>query len=167
MAPDAAEAERTLTAFAKAGIDVAAEAARTPRVGEFPFDPGRKLMTTIHQVGRGYEAYLKGSPQAVLQRCTQACWQGQVVRLEAGLGRGIARCKEALAGPARRGRGVGRLLAEKVVAEARAIGYRSMKLDTLPQMRAAIRIYETLGFVRCPAYYETPLADTVFMELRL
>jgi P-type Ca2+ transporter type 2C len=53
-----------LVAAAKAGIDLAAAAAQTPRVGVFPFDPGRKLMTTIHQVAGGYEAYMKGSPQA-------------------------------------------------------------------------------------------------------
>ena len=54
-----------LVAAVKAGIDLAAEAARTPRVGAFPFDPGRKLMTTVHQVNAGFEAYMMGSPQAV------------------------------------------------------------------------------------------------------
>ncbi len=66
-----------------------------------------------------------------------------------------------------RGQGAGRLLAGQIVTEARAIGYRTMKLDTLPRMQSALRIYAALGFVRCTAYYETPLADTVFMELRL
>jgi hypothetical protein len=42
-----------------------------------------------------------------------------------------------------------------------------MKLDTLPPMHQAIRLYEALGFVRCAAYYNTPLADTVFMEVQL
>jgi hypothetical protein len=45
--------------------------------------------------------------------------------------------------------------------------YATMKLDTLPSMRAAIRLYEALGFVRCAAFYPTPLANTVFMELQL
>jgi len=66
-----------------------------------------------------------------------------------------------------RGQGVGRLLAKRIVKEARGIGYGTMKLDTLPQMQAAIRLYEALGFTRCAAYYQTPLADTVFMELHL
>jgi putative acetyltransferase len=64
-------------------------------------------------------------------------------------------------------RGIGKLLAEGDVEETRAIGYRTMKLDTLPAMQAALGLYEALGFVRCAAYYETPLSDTVFMELQL
>jgi GNAT superfamily N-acetyltransferase len=66
-----------------------------------------------------------------------------------------------------RGQGIGKQLGERVVQEARDIGYRMMRLDTLPSMQSAIRLYEGLGFVRCAAYYETPLAETVFMELRL
>jgi putative acetyltransferase len=66
-----------------------------------------------------------------------------------------------------RGQGVGQRLVERIVEEARAIGYLRMRLDTLPSMQAAIRRYETLGFVRCAAYYKTPLPDTVFMELQL
>jgi ribosomal protein S18 acetylase RimI-like enzyme len=42
-----------------------------------------------------------------------------------------------------------------------------MLLDTLPQQRAAIALYETLGFRRIDAYYDTPIADTVFMALTL
>jgi GNAT superfamily N-acetyltransferase len=69
--------------------------------------------------------------------------------------------------PAFQGRGSGRRLAEMVIAEARTIGYSTMTLDTLPFMHAAIRLYETLGFVRRPAYYATPLQETIFMELQL
>jgi GNAT superfamily N-acetyltransferase len=69
--------------------------------------------------------------------------------------------------PALRGRGWGRALAQRVVAEAKEIGYRTMRLDTLPSMLGAIRVYESLGFVRRPAYYDTPLPETVFMELQL
>jgi P-type Ca2+ transporter type 2C len=59
-----------LVAAAKAGIDVDAEAARTPRVGVFPFDADRKMMSTLHQVDGRVELYLKGSPEAVLERST-------------------------------------------------------------------------------------------------
>ncbi len=69
--------------------------------------------------------------------------------------------------PAFRSQGLGKKLAERIIAEARSIGYSRMRLDTLSWMGAAIHLYETLGFSRCGAYYETPLADTVFMELRL
>src|SRR5436190_21870684 len=66
-----------------------------------------------------------------------------------------------------RGKGIGKLLAQAVVEEARAAGYQTMRLDTLSHLKAAMQLYEALGFARCPAYYETPLLDTVFMELQL
>jgi P-type Ca2+ transporter type 2C len=59
-----------LVAAAKAGLDLAAEEARTPRVAEFPFDSSRKLMTTIHSGRKGHQAYVKGAPQELLDRCT-------------------------------------------------------------------------------------------------
>ena len=69
--------------------------------------------------------------------------------------------------PAYQGRGLGRRLPGELIAEARTIGYSTMVLDTLPHMHSAIGLYESLGFERRSAYYETPLAQTVFMELRL
>ena len=66
-----------------------------------------------------------------------------------------------------RGRGVGRALAEAVIAEARSRGYARMRLDTLPSMRAAIPLYESLGFTDIPAYRFNPVAGTRFMELRI
>jgi putative acetyltransferase len=83
------------------------------------------------------------------------------------LGDDACEMKRLFVRPVFRGRGIGKVLAERIVVEARAIGYRTMRLDTLPQMQTAIRLYEALGFVRCGAYYETPLPDTVFMELQL
>jgi len=68
-----------------------------------------------------------------------------------------------------RGGGYGRLLAERVVADARAIGYRAMRLDTLrtPAMAAANRLYEAMGFRDIPPYYANPLPDVRYMELTL
>ena len=83
------------------------------------------------------------------------------------LGDGVCEMKRLFVRSGFRGQGVGKLLAEQIVEEARAIGYRMMRLDTLPSMQGAIRLYETLGFTRRTAYYETPLPDTVFMELHL
>lgn len=80
---------------------------------------------------------------------------------------GVCEMKRLFVRSGFRGRGIGKLLVERIVQEARTIGYRKMRLDTLPSMQAAIGLYEGLGFVRCAAYYETPLAHTVFMELRL
>jgi ribosomal protein S18 acetylase RimI-like enzyme len=67
--------------------------------------------------------------------------------------------------PTFRGQGLGKRLAATIIAEARQIGYRCMRLDTLPSMTAATRLYESLGFVRRSAYYDTPLTETIFMEL--
>lgn len=69
--------------------------------------------------------------------------------------------------PGHQGRGLGKQLAEAVIAEARAIGYTSLLLDTLPSMQSAIRLYEVLGFVRRPPYFDSPVGGNVFMELKL
>jgi len=66
-----------------------------------------------------------------------------------------------------RGRGLGRALAQRVIAEARSAGYTTMVLDTLPFMQSAARLYEALGFKRRAAYYHSPFPETVFMELQL
>ncbi|HMA47102.1 MAG TPA: HAD-IC family P-type ATPase, partial [Frankiaceae bacterium] len=55
-----------LVAAAKAGVDLAEEERRTPRVAEFPFDSARKLMSTVHRVDGRLAAYVKGSPQELL-----------------------------------------------------------------------------------------------------
>jgi GNAT superfamily N-acetyltransferase len=66
--------------------------------------------------------------------------------------------------PRQRGGGVGKQLAKAIIAEARQIGYAVMRLDTVPKLETATRLYEALGFVRRDAYYETPVAETIFME---
>jgi GNAT superfamily N-acetyltransferase len=79
----------------------------------------------------------------------------------------IGELKRLYVKPAFRSQGIGKRLAERIVAEARSIGFERIRLDTLAPMTAARRLYETLGFIPCPAYYETPLQDTIFMELKL
>lgn len=69
--------------------------------------------------------------------------------------------------PELRGAGVGRMLAERVIFEARSIEYSVILLDTLPTMHGALRLYESLGFVRRAPYYQSPIEGNVFMELRL
>ncbi|MFG2859195.1 cation-translocating P-type ATPase [Streptomyces sioyaensis] len=63
----------------KAGIDLAAEETRAPRVAEYPFDSVRKLMSTVHGGAEDdvYRAYVKGAPQELLARCTHIDWNGE------------------------------------------------------------------------------------------
>jgi ribosomal protein S18 acetylase RimI-like enzyme len=69
--------------------------------------------------------------------------------------------------PEFRGLGMGRKLAEAVVRSASAIGYRTMRLDTLSSMHAARALYHSLGFVEIAAYRFNPVPGTSYMELDL
>ena len=69
--------------------------------------------------------------------------------------------------PRFRGTGLGRVLAEHVIAEARQLGYRQVYLDTLPSMAGAQRLYETLGFRDVAPYRYNPVAGTRYMALDL
>lgn len=79
----------------------------------------------------------------------------------------VCEMKRLFVRPDFRGHGLGRLLAERIIAHARASAYSLMRLDTLPTITVALQLYNSMGFVRCAPYYATPLADTVFLELSL
>ncbi len=66
-----------------------------------------------------------------------------------------------------RGLGLGRALAGRAIAGARAMGYRQVLLDTLPSMAGAQKLYEALGFRDVPAYYANPCPGARFMALTL
>lgn len=63
-----------------------------------------------------------------------------------------------------RGQGLGRILANTVVSLAKEAGYQVMVLDTLPHLKAAIKMYASMGFNETASYYENPLPDVVYME---
>lgn len=69
--------------------------------------------------------------------------------------------------PEARGRGVGRALAAAIIEEAKKQGYTRMLLDTLGHMQSAIKLYESCGFRRIPAYYHNPLNNVVYFSLDL
>jgi putative acetyltransferase len=84
------------------------------------------------------------------------------------IGEGTCEMKRLFLRPAFRGKGLGRKLAEAIIAEARQIGYERMLLDTLPgRMDQAIGIYRSLGFHEIAAYNNNPVPGAVFMELLL
>jgi GNAT superfamily N-acetyltransferase len=86
------------------------------------------------------------------------------------LGEGICEMKRMFVPAARRGLGIGRALAADIITEARAAGYRRMRLDTSKWQREAMQLYQRAGFRRIPAYYDLPddMKDwLVFFELTL
>lgn len=69
--------------------------------------------------------------------------------------------------PEFRGKGIARQLVRRIIADANEIGYDAMLLDTLPFLQNAIRMYRALGFHDIPCYNDSPMENTVFLQLDL
>jgi ribosomal protein S18 acetylase RimI-like enzyme len=80
---------------------------------------------------------------------------------------GCCEMKRLYVSPRARGLGLGKALIEAIIAEAERIGYQEMRLDTLPTMAEAIALYRKAGFMPIKAYYDTPLAGTIFLARAL
>ncbi len=143
---------------------------------------------------RDYAGYLEGGPNSTAPICATelqdevACLHMRYVEPEAVLllawtGNTAAGCvavkqignrpgacemKRLWTGTAFRGMGVGRSLAEAGIAWARTHGAHVLLLDTVPAaMPQAVALYRSLGFAQTVRYNENPVADLLFMELRL
>jgi ribosomal protein S18 acetylase RimI-like enzyme len=88
-----------------------------------------------------------------------------------GVGHGtqkkICEMKRLYCTPPSRGLGVGKALIDEVTKEAMRLGYEEMRLDTLPSMEGARKLYGKYGFEEMEAYYETPLEGTFFLRKKL
>lgn len=83
------------------------------------------------------------------------------------LGEDICEMKRLYVRPAYRGKRLGRELALAIIEEAKRLGYKAMRLDTVVAMKEASALYRTLGFQTIYAYCYNPLPDAMYFELKL
>lgn len=69
--------------------------------------------------------------------------------------------------PEYRGRGLSKILCSRAIEDAKAIGYKYMRLDTFPFMKSALHMYEKFGFEYIEKYNDNPAENAIFMQLEL
>jgi len=81
---------------------------------------------------------------------------------------GICEIKRLYVRPRYRGKGLGRVLVERILSEARTAGYGRIRLDTVePVMKDAVAMYRRFGFRDIPPYRENPIEGAMYLELEL
>ena len=78
-----------------------------------------------------------------------------------------AELKRLYVRPAFRGRNLGETLTRRIMDDARKAGYRYLRLDTLPGLKSALKLYRRLGFREIAPYYDCLVPGTIFMEIEL
>lgn len=98
-----------------------------------------------------------------------ALWEGEVAGCIALRKLDEQRCemKRLYVRPAFRGHRIGDALIDRIIRDAKAIGYRYMLLDTLPFLESAIHMYRKRGFYEIPCYNDSPVETTIFMQYDL
>lgn len=66
-----------------------------------------------------------------------------------------------------RGKGIGGMLVQRIIGDAKEIGYRQMFLDTLPFLQSALKLYKGCGFCETERYNDSPVESSIFMRLEL
>lgn len=165
------------------GADAIAGHEIRPAVGAVEMDAARRLFRTYRAEMREdlcfqeYEREVEGLPgeYAPPGGTLLLAWRGGEAEGCVALhgvasetpGRKVCEMKRLYALPGARGQGLGRAMAARIVAEARALGYDAIRLDTLPMMREAIALYRSMGFREIHAYRHNPVAGVLFLELDL
>ena len=103
--------------------------------------------------GRLYIAYVDGSPAGCV--CIRK------------LSNTNCELKRLFVRPKFRGHKLGEILVQKVIDDAKSIGYKNMHLDTLPFLESAIPLYTKLGFYKTDSYVNSPLDTSIYMKLEL
>ncbi|MEM8806746.1 MAG: GNAT family N-acetyltransferase [Cyanobacteria bacterium P01_G01_bin.38] len=80
---------------------------------------------------------------------------------------GNAEMKRMFVLPNYQGKGIGRALMQAFITTARELDYTAVRLDTVPELDQAIRLYERAGFVQIAPYCYNPAPDAMFFELSL